>query len=110
MLTIGFQPATSYAAGNSPNGVAAGDFDGDGITHIAVASTENLFVFLNDGKGSFRDALATRPPARAPSRGPIRSRWATSTATATLTSWRRTRQATSPYCRGGATARSSRRS
>ena len=56
LLTIGFQPATSYAAGNGPTVIAAGDFDGDGKADIAVASTENLFVFLNDGKGSFRDA------------------------------------------------------
>ncbi len=51
-----FAAATSIAAGNAPQGVATGDFDGDGIVDIVVADAfDNMLSILQgNGDGTFR--------------------------------------------------------
>jgi len=54
----GFGPATSFAAGSSPRGVALADFDLDGKLDAAVANSGsgNVSVFLGDGLGGMSPA------------------------------------------------------
>ena len=56
----GFRPAAAspFAAGNSPNDIAAGDVNGDGNLDLAFANhdTTYLTVLNGDGKGGFRPA------------------------------------------------------
>src|SRR6266850_2010242 len=53
----GFAPARIYSAANlSPYAVATGDFNGDGRNDIAAPNSDfsgGVFIFLNDGAGSF---------------------------------------------------------
>ena len=48
-------PAIHVAVGNSPSGVAAADFDGDGDFDLAVTvdDPERIVVLLNDGAGGY---------------------------------------------------------
>jgi hypothetical protein len=50
-----FQTHHEYAAGNVPNSVIAGDFNGDGFLDLAVANfgSSNVSVLLGVGDGSF---------------------------------------------------------
>lgn len=58
---------TDYMLEGKPSGLAIGDFDNDGNLDIAVASpeTNDVTIFLGDGKGSFKEAeripLGLRP-------------------------------------------------
>jgi hypothetical protein len=46
-----------FAAGDGPNSVAVGDFNGDGKQDLAVAnSSDNVNVLLGDGLGGFSGA------------------------------------------------------
>ena len=60
-----FQPATEFAAGDSPNAVAVGDFNHDGWLDLATANelSNNVTILLGNGDGTF---LCRRllPPAR----------------------------------------------
>ena len=53
VLPISFAAAVTYATGNNPVGVAAADFDGDGVPDIATANRNagTVSVLLNDGRG-----------------------------------------------------------
>jgi hypothetical protein len=58
---VTFGPGTSYAVGNGPSGIVAGDFNGDGKLDIAVANsgTASISVLLGNGDGTFQPALTT---------------------------------------------------
>ncbi len=51
-----FEPASSFSAGNYPNSIVVGDFDGDGLLDLAVANigSFNVSVFLGQGDGTFQ--------------------------------------------------------
>jgi hypothetical protein len=52
-----FQAAQNYAADNRPVSVAVGDFNGDGISDLAVANSwGTMSILLGNGDGSFRTA------------------------------------------------------
>ena len=52
-----FQPARSYAAGDSPVSLVAGDFTGDGKLDLAVANGgDTVSVLLGNGDGTFQPA------------------------------------------------------
>jgi hypothetical protein len=53
-----FRTAVNYAAGSAPNSVAVGDFNGDGISDVAVANalSNDVSVLLGNGDGSFQPA------------------------------------------------------
>jgi hypothetical protein len=50
-----FQPAVNYPAGDEPNYVAVGDFNGDGKLDLAVANSgaDNVSILLGNGDGTF---------------------------------------------------------
>ena len=59
-----FQSAVSYAAGNSPDGVAVGDFNGDGSPDLVVANkgsfggdTDTVSVLMGTSTGTFGPAV-----------------------------------------------------
>lgn len=59
-----FAPAVAYAAGSRPNGVDAGDVDGDGDVDVVVANGGGtLSVFKGDGTGSLSAPLTLTRPA-----------------------------------------------
>src|SRR6516165_8851187 len=53
-----FQAARNFGAGFSPDSVAVGDFNGDGVADLAVAngSSANVSVLVGNGDGSFQAA------------------------------------------------------
>jgi hypothetical protein len=54
-----FQPGVRYFTGQSPNGVAVADFNGDGKLDIAVANSDasTLSILLGNGNGTFQPAV-----------------------------------------------------
>jgi hypothetical protein len=54
-----FQDARYFAAGNEPDSVAVGDFNGDGTLDLAVANyySNTVSVLLGNGDGSFQAAV-----------------------------------------------------
>jgi hypothetical protein len=50
-----FAPAVNYAAGEDPNSVAVGDFNGDGKRDLAVANfvSGNVSILVGQGDGTF---------------------------------------------------------
>jgi hypothetical protein len=50
-----FSPATNFTVGSNPQGVAIGDFNGDGKSDLAVAniSSNNVSILLGTGTGTF---------------------------------------------------------
>src|SRR6516164_9320397 len=55
----GFQVATNYVAGTSPEVTAVADFNGDGAPDLAVANngSKNVSVLLNKGNGTYQAAV-----------------------------------------------------
>jgi hypothetical protein len=55
-----FAPESTYAAGNGPESVTTGDFNGDGAPDIAATNSvdDTLSVFFNAGDGTFRSQVA----------------------------------------------------
>lgn len=58
----GFSGATGYYAGYSPNSIAVGDFNGDGIPDVAVAASSrvgngSVTVFIGKGGGALADGV-----------------------------------------------------
>ncbi|MEG4201841.1 FG-GAP-like repeat-containing protein [Microcoleus sp. Pol12A5] len=51
--TGSFGTPTKFKVGNTPNGFAIGDFNGDNKPDLAVANTKNVSILLGTGKGSF---------------------------------------------------------
>ena len=51
-----FQPQVTYAVGNGPDAIVAGDFTGDGRTDLAVANAgdNDVSVLLGNGDGTFQ--------------------------------------------------------
>ena len=62
-----FQSGVRYSTGQSPNGVAVADFNGDGKLDVAVSNSgsNTLSVFLGNGDGTFQPA-ANYPAAYYP--------------------------------------------
>ena len=54
-------PGSPIPAGDSPNDLAAGDFNRDGHLDLAIANheTQHLTVLLGDGRGRFEPARLT---------------------------------------------------
>jgi hypothetical protein len=48
-----FQPHQSYSSGREPEGVAVGDFDSDGKVDLVVNSSNNQYLWLGNGDGTF---------------------------------------------------------
>ena len=55
-----FQPQQAYPVGGGPNGVAVGDFNGDGIPDLAIVSSTDstVSVLLGNSNGTFRTQTA----------------------------------------------------
>src|SRR6266851_2722645 len=55
---VSFAPPADYVVGSSPQWVAVGDFNRDGIQDLAVASrgTTSVWVLLGNGNGTFQAA------------------------------------------------------
>src|SRR5271157_1999499 len=60
--TLGFQLPASLPVGNVPEGIASGDFNGDGIADLAVTNSgdNTVSVLLGNGDGTF-NAQQTYP-------------------------------------------------
>ena len=63
--TLSFAPAVNYATGTYPDGIALGDFNGDGELDLAVANafSANVSILIGHGDGTFS------PGANVPSGG-----------------------------------------
>ncbi len=56
---VSFQALVAYPAGSSPYAVAAGDFNNDGVTDLAVVNhaANNVSIYLGKGDGTFQSAV-----------------------------------------------------
>jgi hypothetical protein len=55
-----FQPPVNYPAGDGPESLAAGDFNGDGKLDLVVANwaSDNVSILLGNGDGTFQPAVS----------------------------------------------------
>src|SRR6266851_3951629 len=55
---VSFEAPRNFAVGSSPESVAVGDFDGDGVPDLAVANyaSNNVSIHLGNGNGTFEMA------------------------------------------------------
>jgi hypothetical protein len=58
---ISFRSAADYIAGAGPTGAATGDFNGDGITDVAAASSVGISVLLGNADGTLRPEVQYGP-------------------------------------------------
>jgi hypothetical protein len=56
-----FATPVNYAQGIFPNGIAIGDFNGDGKIDLAVVSRTALSILLGNGDGTFQPAVTGGP-------------------------------------------------
>jgi len=62
---IDYPTVTNYLTGRGPKGTAVGDFDGQNDPDFVTVSKDDevLSVFLNNGDGTFADAVQYTEPA-----------------------------------------------
>ena len=96
-----FQKQVTYAVGNEPRAIVAGDFNGDGRTDLAVANygSNDVSILLGNGDGTFQDQITYPVGSR-----PTRSWRVTSPATAAPISPSSTTTTTYRSCWATATA------
>ncbi len=60
MAQLQFSTPTYYPVGNSPSGVAVGDFNGDGKQDLAVVNNadQTVSILLGNGDGTFQTAVS----------------------------------------------------
>lgn len=61
-----FTSAPNLNTVNTPQSVATGDFNGDGIADLAVVNAGSILIFLGNGDGTFKAGSASLPTGMSP--------------------------------------------